>query len=107
VKKVLTTASAVFRAAIKKGRCTMNPAALADRPEDSAEELGADGEVYRTGRTRAVTADQVLSPQEIRHLLANAKAGYYRALLWMAAATGARHSEILALRWSDIDFGER
>jgi integrase len=106
VKKVLTTASAVFKAAIKKGRATMNPAALADRPEDGDREIGADGEVYRVGRSRAVTAEDVLSPEEIQRLLANATAGYYRALLWVAAATGARHSEVLALQWSDIDFVE-
>src|SRR5579862_4767982 len=104
VKKVLTTASAVFKSAIKKGRATMNPAALADRPEDGDQEIGADGEVYRMGRSRAVTADEVLRPEEIQRLLVHATPGYYRALLWVAAATGARHSEILALRWADIDF---
>ena len=106
VKKVLTTASAVFKSAIKKGRWTMNPAALADRPEDGDEEVGADGEVYRIGRTRAVTADEILSTADIQRLLVAATAGYYRTLLWVAVATGARHGEILALRWSDIDFDE-
>ena len=35
-----------------------------------------------------------------------AKGGRLEALLTLAVATGMRRGEILALRWSDIDFGE-
>jgi integrase len=50
-----------------------------------------------------VSPDEVLSPDEMRHLIAHADAGYYRTLIMTAVFTGARHDELLALQWGDLD----
>ena len=47
-----------------------------------------------------------LTPEQARTLMETAKGGRLEALLTLAVATGMRRGEILALRWSDIDFGE-
>ncbi len=46
----------------------------------------------------------VLDVEEIRALLAELK-GMYRVMVFVAATTGLRVSELLALRWQDCDFG--
>ncbi len=103
VNKVLTTAAAVFKYAQKRNKCASNPAALAERLKVSEEITDEDGDTHRVS-SRAVTDDDVLTPDEIRTLLQRAGSGFAYTLLLTAAATGARHNELLALRWRDIDF---
>lgn len=103
VNKLLTTAAAIFKFAVKRKRCASNPAQLADRLQISEELTDEDGVVHRVG-TRPVTDEDILTPEEIQKLLKHAKAGLPYTLLLTAAATGARHNELLALRWQDIDF---
>ena len=45
-----------------------------------------------------------MTPDEIKKLLQGAPAGFAYTLLLTAAATGARHNELLALGWRDVDF---
>ena len=49
---------------------------------------------------------RVLTRDEIRALLDGATSARYRMILSLAVNTGMRQSEILGLRWSDIDFDE-
>jgi len=46
----------------------------------------------------------VLSPVEAQKLIETAKGGRIEALMVLAITTGMRRGEILALRWSDVDF---
>jgi integrase len=46
---------------------------------------------------------EVLTPEEIQALLSQLD-GAYRAMVSLAAVTGLRCSELLALKWSDCDF---
>jgi len=54
--------------------------------------------------TQPVRTEEVLSPEELRRLVAAAEPGFYRTLFLSASITGMRHDELLGLRWSDIDF---
>lgn len=47
-----------------------------------------------------------LTPEQAKTLMDTAKGSRLEALLTLAVATGMRRGEILALRWSDIDFEE-
>ena len=102
VNKILTTATAVFRYAVRHKKSATNPAADAERLKAGAEELQDGEDAERTGVE--VQEDEVLSPDELNQLLQNADAGFYRTLFQTAALTGARHDELLALTWSDFDF---
>jgi len=103
VNKLLTTLSMIFEFARKRKQCVGNVAADADRLLRNNGELTA-----ATGPERRdpdeVAEDEVLSPDEVRRLLEHAEPGYYRTLFLMAAFTGGRHGELLALQWPDIDF---
>lgn len=48
-----------------------------------------------------------LSVEQAKHLLETAKGHPLEALFMLALTTGLRRGEILALKWSDIDFGKR
>jgi integrase len=103
VNKLLTTASAIFKVGIKHKKCANNPAELADRLQVSEAITDEDGAIHRVS-SRPVTDEDILTPEEIQKLSKHAKAGLPYTLLLTAAATGARHNELLALRWGDIDF---
>jgi len=47
---------------------------------------------------------QVLTPEQIKGLLNVEKAPKYHCLFMLAAFSGARQSELLGLKWSDIDW---
>ena len=89
----LNFAHGVFQYAIKRGWATSNPVAATDRPRAaqtdpdirflSSEELEA--------LLRAVPTDDVLGPTD-------------HALYTLAAMTGLRQGELVALRWRDVDW---
>jgi integrase len=89
----LNFAHGVFRFALRRGWATSNPVAAADRPRGAqadpdirfltTEELEA--------LLRAVPRDDVLGPTD-------------HALYTLAAMTGLRQGELVALRWRDIDW---
>jgi integrase len=89
----LNFAHGVFRFALRRGWATSNPVAAADRPRSApadpdirfltTEELEA--------LLRAVPRDDVLGPTD-------------HALYTVAAMTGLRQGELVALRWRDIDW---
>ena len=47
---------------------------------------------------------QTLGKDDMSHFLETAKGSSYYALFYIALFTGMRRSELLALRWQDIDF---
>jgi integrase len=102
VNKILTTATAVFQFAVRHKKTVINPAADAERLKVGATELRDGEDAERTGIE--VQEDEVLSPEELNQLLQSSDAGSYQTLFQTAALTGARHDELLALMWSDIDF---
>jgi integrase len=117
VNYTLRNLNGIFVYAMKKQLSAWNPVACVDRvrgdaDEQQQEEDAEDGEDADDGADRpdiaasedAVTEDQVLSPADCRKLIDAADDGFDRAFLMTAVMTGARHSELLALQWRDIDF---
>jgi integrase len=105
ISAVLTTASAVFKLAIRRGYTTSNPAAIAERPRKAVKEL-IDDAAGANGKQglRPVRPDEVLTATEIAKLLAHAEPGLYRTLFATVAATGLRPEEAYALQWGDVQF---
>ncbi len=103
VNKVLTTATAIFKLAVRRNYWTSNPAASAERLRVTTAELTEDGSRPARDATRPVRAEEVLNPTELQRLVAAGEPGFYQTLFLTAALTGMRHDELLALRWSDID----
>ncbi len=68
--------------------------------ENSGEQTEA-GEQLNTG-WHEVTEKEVLTPEEVKRVILAAKPGFQRTLIMLAIYTGARISEILALRWQDV-----
>ena len=46
---------------------------------------------------------EVLTPEEVKRVILAAKPGFYRTVIQTAIYTGARISELLALKWCDIN----
>jgi integrase len=101
INYVLRDLEALFAYAMKGRLASWNPASCVDRLKQGSDEHGEHG-AERTDV--AVTEDEVLSPTDCRKLVAEAADGFDRAFLMTAVMTGARHDELLALRWADILF---
>jgi integrase len=98
VRDCLTIASAIYKAAQRKGFVSTNPAALAQRPRTPVTEVNDAKE-----ETGALRPDEVLSSDEIARLLDAAEPGLWRTYLAVAASTGMRSEELNGLQWSDIE----
>jgi integrase len=88
VRGVLVALSRVFAYAVRRGYVATNPVSRLER-----------GERPSVGRHER----RVLSSNEITALLDHALPTY-RSILAAAVSTGMRQSELLGLRWRDIDF---
>lgn len=104
VNTIIRIIGAVFKSAIRRGECALNPVERIERAFTAAHELETGAEP--PGGGDEVNASAVLSTAEIRKLLDVAPAGYYRTLFTIAFTTGMRSGELLALRWSDVEFGD-
>jgi integrase len=104
VNTIIRIIGAVFKSAIRRGECALNPVGRIERAFTAAHELETGAEP--PGGGDEVNASAVLSTAEIRKLLDVAPAGYYRTLFTIAFTTGMRSGELLALRWSDVEFGD-
>lgn len=101
VNYVLRDLEGIFAFAVKARLAAWNPVSSVDRLKQGSGEHDEDG----ADRTDvAVTEDEVLSPADCRKLIDSAAEGFDRALLMTAVMTGARHDELLALKWCDVDF---
>ena len=89
----LNFAHGVFQFAIKRGWATSNPVAATDRPR--AAEADPDIRFLNNEELeallRAAQRDDLLGPTD-------------HALFMLAAMTGLRQGELVALRWRDIDW---
>lgn len=101
VNYIMRDLEAVFTYAMKARLAAWNPASCVDRLKEGSSEHDEDG---ATSTDIAVSEDEVLSPDDCRKLIEAAPEGFDRAFLMTAVMTGARHDELLALRWVDVDF---
>jgi integrase len=85
LKKVLTTLGQILSFAVRRRYADYNPLREAERPNGVQKKVMA-----------------VLTPEQIRDLVASAKGPKYALLFLLAAFTGARQGELLGLKWSDI-----
>ena len=93
VQNQLNFLHGIFAFAIRRGWATTNPVALVERPR-----------AHRSAHRRL----RFLQPQEIEAVLRavpdDALGAVERPLYLAAAMTGLRQGELLALRWSDVDW---
>jgi len=85
VRKLINCIKAIFDYAIDYEHISTNPAIAIKLPKHNPQEI------------------KPFAKEEVELLLKNAK-GWFKNYLAVAFYTGARHGEIIALRWSDIDF---
>ena len=105
INGVIRMIGGVFKMALRRGVCTINPVDRVERAYAGERELspdsGAEADVDQA------TPEMVLAPSEISLMLAHAEPGLYRTLLTFLASTGLRSGEALALRWGDCELGGR
>jgi integrase len=104
VAKVLTTMSRIFRYGIanrKRTGVTTDYTKVLEKVKDNSGEQTEAGEQLNTG-LHEVTEKEVLTPEEAKRVILAAKPGLYRAVIQTAIYTGARVSELLALRWPEV-----
>jgi integrase len=103
VGKVLTTMSRIFKFGIRN-KCGIqtDPTKLIEKVKENSGEQTETGE--RLNVLHKVTEKEVLTPEEARRVILAAKPRLYRAIIQTAIYTGARISELLALRWQDVKF---
>ena len=91
IRSILTPLSRLFSHAVRRGLIAASPISKLDRSERPA--------VWKREQ-------RVLNGEEIGRLL-EAASPRYRTLIASAILTGLRQSELLALRWRDVDFEEQ
>jgi integrase len=92
VNRELACLSGIFTYAIKKRRISYNPVREVEREEEEQKER------------RPLANDEV---ERLLNIIEESKSPYLRAFVRIALNTGMRPSEILSLRWRDIDFINR
>ena len=90
VHHVHTVLGACFKSAVRKGIVTANPVARAEAPSPGESDHG-----------RALDEDQ------LRALIVGFKGSSIFPIVAVAAFTGARRNEILALQWGDLDVANK
>lgn len=86
VHHIHTVLGACFKSAVRKGFLTASPVARAEAPSPGESNRGV-----------------VLDADELRTLVDGFRGSVLFPIIAVAAFTGARRNEILALRWSDLD----
>jgi Phage integrase family len=101
VGKVLTTMSRIFKFGIRN-KCGIqtDPVKLIEKVKENSGEQTETGE--RLNILHEVTEKEVLTPEEAKRVILAAEPGLYRTIIQTAIYTGARISELLALRWQDV-----
>jgi integrase len=90
VHHVHTVLGACLNAAVRKGLLAISPASRAEAPVPGESDAG-----------------QVLDQDQLTALLSAFRGSALYPIVAVAAFTGARRNEILALRWSDFDDGAK
>jgi integrase len=86
VHHIHTVLGACLNAAVRKGLLVVSPASKAEAPVPGEAEAG-----------------QVLDQEQLTSLLIGFRSSVLYPIVAVAAFTGARRNEILALRWADFD----
>lgn len=92
VNRELACLSGIFTYAIKKRQVLLNPVKLVERDEEEPKER------------RALTSDEVV---RLLNVIEDTESPYLKGFVIIALNTGMRPSEVLSLRWKDIDFVNR
>ena len=87
---VHTVLGACLNAAVRKGLLVVSPASKAEAPVPGDSEAG-----------------RVLDQDQLTALMTGFRGSALYPIVAVAAFTGARRNEILALRWSDFDAGAK
>jgi integrase len=87
-KKVGEVLSSALEQAVRDGLIPVSPASSVTKPKAERKEI------------------QPFTSEEVKRILAAAASHRLHALFALAAGTGAREGELLALNWSDVDFKE-
>lgn len=90
VRHVHVVLSGCLKTAVRKGVLQANPADRADRPKAEKSSIG-----------------RVLDIEQLAALVAGFRGHPLHGIVAVAAWTGARRNEILALRWADVDFAAK
>src|SRR5689334_24493961 len=103
VAKVLTTMSRIFKYGVRnRAGNEIDPTKLIERVKETSGEQSETGEALYSG-LHEVSEKEVLTPQEVKEVILAALPGLYRTIITTAIYTGARISELLALRWADVN----
>lgn len=86
IRKVHAALHAAFQVAVINGVITNNPASNSKPPKEPASEIN------------------LLDENQLRQFLVSAQSHPWYPLFQLACSSGMRMSEILAIKWSDIDF---
>jgi integrase len=105
INGIIRMIGGIYKMAIRRGLCTLNPTDRVERAYAGDQELKATA--AGEGEADQATPETVLAPEEISLLLTHAAPGLYRMLLTFLAATGLRSGEAFALRWADCQLGTR
>lgn len=92
VRRIHAMLRKAFNDAVKWGLIERNPALTADPPS---------AKIAQAARRRSM---HTWRPEELRQFLEHVEAHRLHALWLFASSTGMRRSEVLGIRWSDIDF---
>lgn len=103
VRLITQSCGEVFKFAMRAGKAVRNPVALMEREHSGSREI-VDGEEPED-ETDAVERKDVPDRDAVRYLIGRAPAGLYRTILSVAAGTGMREGELLALCWDAVELG--
>lgn len=94
--------SSLLATAERKGLIGVNPMKRVEKvPNPAGHDLGDDADVAYDD------IGEGLSETELAKLVAGFKPSNLYPIVVLAAATGARRNELLALRWSDVDVAQK
>jgi integrase len=98
--------SRIFRFGISNKRgIQADPTKFIERAKESSGEQSETGEQLYTG-LHEVTERECLTPEEAKRVILAAAPGRIRMIIQTGIFTGARVSELLALRWQDVNLDD-
>jgi integrase len=96
LRKILVTLGQILSYAVRHKYIDYNPLREAERPRPQAKVQEDEDDSQADMR--------ILTPLQINALVDKVKDLKYRVLFMLAVFSGARQGELLALRWSDVDW---
>jgi integrase len=96
LRKILVTLGQILSYAVRHRYIDHNPLREAERPKPQAK--------FQEGESEEHESMKILTPPQITAFLEKVEEPKYRTLFMLAVFSGARQGELLALRWSDVDW---